>query len=508
MADFQQNFLASLGAGYNFGQQIKQQQDTSKLNQLASQAYGAAPEQRDSILSQTAAVDAGAAGQLERQMGYSDERRNASMMNMARLLTGAPEQARPGLYRSMVPTLAKFGMSELPQDYNAQTAPIIDKAAQSIMSALNGGKVNNPYDGLPADIQSLRMLQENPELATLDRERRQASGMVPKLVETSGGYGWGTPGGGIQLAPLEGVAGQGGAAQPQTQAPQLFAALGQKYGIRPTSVQRTPERNKQVGGVANSYHLTGQAADWAVPQQFKTQFMADARANGFEAIDEGDHIHIEPATRGGSGGGIAQPYQTPGEQQRLALAQASDARAQQQLGLAERAADRADRAEQRQVSANAITGKPPTEGERKAATLLRRLSFSQQQLADAVGEDPSAASPGLAQSGVRAVLGDSAANAVTPAARQRVEAAQLDILDAALTLGTGAAYTREQLEGYRRSYFPQIGDSKATIDDKAARLQNVIESAKIAAGRAGPQAQQAAPAAPVDDARRALLDKY
>lgn len=315
MADFQQNFLASLGAGYNFGQQIKQQQDTSKLNQLASQAYGAAPEQRDALLSQMAGVDAGSAFQAEKQMAYSDERRNTTMVNMARMLTGAPEQARAGIYRQMVPTLSRFGMSELPQEYNAQTAPIIDKAAQSIMSALNGGKVNNPYDGLPADIQSLRMLQESPELATLDRERRQASGMVPKLVETSDGYGWGTPGGGIQLAPLEGVAGHEAPAQPQTQAPQLFAALGQKYGIRPTSVQRTPERNKEVGGVANSYHLTGQAADWAVPQQFKTQFMADARANGFEAIDEGDHIHIEPASRGVSGGGIAQPYQAPQREQ-------------------------------------------------------------------------------------------------------------------------------------------------------------------------------------------------
>jgi hypothetical protein len=72
-----------------------------------------------------------------------------------------------------------------------------------------------------------------------------------------------------------------------------------------------------------------------------------------------------------------------------------------------------------------------------------------------------------------------------------VESAQLDILDAALTLGPGAAYTREQLEGYRRSYFPQIGDSPAAIRDKAARLQNVIEAAKIAAGRAAPQAEQA-----------------
>jgi hypothetical protein len=140
--------------------------------------------------------------------------------------------------------------------------------------------------------------------------------------------------------------------------------------------------------------------------------------------------------------------------------------------------------------------KPPTEGERKAATLLQRLNFSLGQLQQAVQESPDAASPSLAAEAARRIpfVGDAAANTITPAERQRVEAAQLDILDAALTLGTGAAYTREQLEGYRRSYFPQIGDSQATIDDKADRLNNVIEAARIAAGRAAPEA--GAPAAP------------
>lgn len=127
--------------------------------------------------------------------------------------------------------------------------------------------------------------------------------------------------------------------------------------------------------------------------------------------------------------------------------------------------------------------KEPTEGERKAGTLLQRLRQSQAQLAAAVQESPSAAKPGFWAETVRKTLGDTPANALTPAARQRVEAAQLDILDAALTLGTGAAYTREQLEGYRRAYFPQIGDDQATIRDKQARLRNVIEAAEIAAGR-------------------------
>lgn len=77
-------------------------------------------------------------------------------------------------------------------------------------------------------------------------------------------------------------------------------------------------------------------------------------------------------------------------------------------------------------------------------------------------------------------------NLANPEARQRAEAAELDLLDAALTLGTGAAYTREQLEGYRKSYFPQLGNKPATIADKAKRLKNLLDAAMIKSGRAAP----------------------
>lgn len=156
-------------------------------------------------------------------------------------------------------------------------------------------------------------------------------------------------------------------------------------------------------------------------------------------------------------------------------------------------------AEARQATA-AKSGVPvvATEAERKAGTLLSRLRDSSAQLDAALKEEPGAAKPGLLAEGVRKIPlvgGDTPANVVTGQARQRVEAAQLDILDAALTLGTGAAYTREQLEGYRRSYFPQIGDDKRTVADKQDRLQNLIRAAEIAAGRAANPQPAAVPAA-------------
>lgn len=132
-----------------------------------------------------------------------------------------------------------------------------------------------------------------------------------------------------------------------------------------------------------------------------------------------------------------------------------------------------------------------SEGERKAATLLSRLRFSENQLKAALTNNEKVAKPGALAETVRAVAGDTAANVLTPAARQQVEAAQLDILDAALTLGTGAAYTKEQLKGYAKSYFPQIGDDDKTIADKQDRLANVIQAAEIAAGRGASQVPKA-----------------
>jgi hypothetical protein len=130
----------------------------------------------------------------------------------------------------------------------------------------------------------------------------------------------------------------------------------------------------------------------------------------------------------------------------------------------------------------------PSEGERKAATLASRLNFSVGQLNEAIGLDPKAAMPNTAAEIARFVSRtDFLPNKINTEQRQIVEAAQEDILDAALTLGTGAAYSREQLSGYKKSYFPQMGDSPATVKTKQERLTNLLKSAEVASGRAASQ---------------------
>lgn len=129
-----------------------------------------------------------------------------------------------------------------------------------------------------------------------------------------------------------------------------------------------------------------------------------------------------------------------------------------------------------------------TEGERTAGFLSTRLSNSLKQLQTVTGQDPSAAAPNIGAEATKFFTrSDYFKNLVNPESRQQVEAAQYDILDSALTLGTGAAYTREQLESYRKSFFPQLGDKPKNIEDKAKRLQGVLDAAYTKAGRAAPQ---------------------
>lgn len=135
----------------------------------------------------------------------------------------------------------------------------------------------------------------------------------------------------------------------------------------------------------------------------------------------------------------------------------------------------------------------PSESERTAGFLTQRLQGGLQQLNQVVTKNPKVATPNVGAEAVKFLTGsDYLKNLTNPEDRQRIEAAQLEVLDSALTLGTGAAYTREQLENYRKSYFPQLGDRPQTVKDKQKRLETLLESAKRKSGRAMPQGGRSA----------------
>lgn len=132
-----------------------------------------------------------------------------------------------------------------------------------------------------------------------------------------------------------------------------------------------------------------------------------------------------------------------------------------------------------------------TEGERKAAALGTRLDAALTELNGLSAIAPEAEKPGLIERGLESVGLEAAANTVRSTERQRADAAQLDALDAALTLATGAAYTKEQLQNLRKSYFPQLGDDEATVAAKKERFNTIVKTARIAAGRAEPSIDRA-----------------
>jgi hypothetical protein len=87
-------------------------------------------------------------------------------------------------------------------------------------------------------------------------------------------------------------------AKPTAKAAQPIASavdLGRKWGIV-TSVRRSPEHNRAVGGAENSFHLRGRAVDIARrPGVRHAEIDAAYRKAGYvliESLDEGDHSHF------------------------------------------------------------------------------------------------------------------------------------------------------------------------------------------------------------------------
>lgn len=134
------------------------------------------------------------------------------------------------------------------------------------------------------------------------------------------------------------------------------------------------------------------------------------------------------------------------------------------------------------------------EAEQKATFLTTNLLGNVNVMQGAIKADPSSTKPTWDQLAV-GVLGPDAKNAYLSDQRQVIENSQRLIVDAALTLGTGAAYTPEQIEAYRRGLFPQVGDSEAAIKAKRESLRTALVAARLNAG---------AGAGKIDEAMKAL----
>lgn len=141
-------------------------------------------------------------------------------------------------------------------------------------------------------------------------------------------------------------------------------------------------------------------------------------------------------------------------------------------------------------NADTVTDPKLKESENQAAFLTTNLVTNANLLANAIKADPDAAAPTVGQE-VAGIFGQTARNFASSPQRQAAYAAQRLIVDSALTLGTGAAYTAEQIDAYTRGFFPQLGDSPEVIASKRKALQGALVAAKVKAGAAAPKIDEA-----------------
>lgn len=156
---------------------------------------------------------------------------------------------------------------------------------------------------------------------------------------------------------------------------------------------------------------------------------------------------------------------------------------QMRLELARRADERAARAEQRQIQAQAVTGKPPTEDERKAAGWYQQAIYALGNMRAALRADPNAATPGLVEA---YVPGQELKTRSMSPARQRYAQASSSFAEAALRAATGAGINEFEAKQKIAELTPQRGESDAVIQQKIGALEMYVRSLRSRAGRALP----------------------
>lgn len=122
--------------------------------------------------------------------------------------------------------------------------------------------------------------------------------------------------------------------------------------------------------------------------------------------------------------------------------------------------------------------------EQQASYNIARVLNAANEIGQITKKDPKALAPGALEAAAKAVGAEGTANTMRSTNRQIVNGAQRDALDALLYLATGAAYNKEQLQGAFEAYIPSYTDDKGTRDAKQARMTNLIQDAKVRAGKA------------------------
>lgn len=118
--------------------------------------------------------------------------------------------------------------------------------------------------------------------------------------------------------------------------------------------------------------------------------------------------------------------------------------------------------------------KPLTEGQAKALAFSARMLAADQKLAELSRKGVNVSVPGAdAPFGV-----GTAVNAVQGEAQQMLDQAKRDFINATLRRESGAVIGKDEFINADKQYFPQIGDSRAVIEQKARNRRTAIEGVR------------------------------
>ncbi|YCT77689.1 D-Ala-D-Ala carboxypeptidase family metallohydrolase [Stenotrophomonas maltophilia] len=305
------NFYEAFAQGQANG--LERQKAITQRNQLA-ELQAIAPQVMAGDLDATSRAYA-LNPQTAQAYQAEGNRQNQQLVGLAKTLKQYADnpQMQAGVYRSALPYLKRNFGAEIPDQFDAATVmPIVDQ----VLSVAN----NTPnFNGqTPTDVRSFQMMTQGLSPEDVERARRINLGLAGR--ESSAAIGYQKVKGPDGVERLVAVdprqigaqvvgdgMGYGSFSQPAPMAGggNHFAAFSQLAtefpSVTMTSGVRSAERNAQVGGQPNSQHLNGTAADYAVPANQKPAFISRARQLGYQAIDEGDHIHLQ-VPRGAGGG--------------------------------------------------------------------------------------------------------------------------------------------------------------------------------------------------------------
>ena len=154
--------------------------------------------------------------------------------------------------------------------------------------------------------------------------------------------------------------------------------------------------------------------------------------------------------------------------------------------------------EQQKAAFEMQNGKPLNESQGKAAVFHSQMVGANNELNNVYANGFNPNSP-VKQA--QTSLAGGMLNFLTPASSQQAKQAQNQWTEAYLRFKTGAGTNAHEIEANRKTYFPDVGDSPAVIQQKARMREQAQNDIAIAAGpqgaRLGVQANSTAPVAPV-----------